>query len=89
MLDMGCGYSSVVEHFVIKESSGFHLQRIKNEKKIYSIPDLMVYTSAVPALGRLRQKNHRFDASLGYSVSQIKKKKRKLLSVPLILILEK
>lgn len=32
----------------------------------------MVYTSVVPALGRLRQKNHRFEASLGYSVSQIK-----------------
>lgn len=50
----------------------------------------MEYASAVPELGRLRQNNYRFEASLGYSVSQIfKKKDHKLLSVPLILLLEK
>jgi hypothetical protein len=34
------------------------------------------YTAVIPALGRLRQEDHEFKASLGH-MSQIKKKKRK------------
>jgi hypothetical protein len=40
----------------------------KKKKSLRSYGVVWWYTSAVPALGRLRQKDHEFEVSLGYIV---------------------